>query len=398
MRKNNRLRFRMPDGEMQRRWDLVKNMMAEKDLDVIICQNSNLFLGGYVRWFTDVPAENNIQMSVMFYPDQEMTLLCSGAPNLELYPPVECRRRNFTVKNLPYCPGISFTAAAEARAVIDELKHRGCRRIGYIAPSMLPVCFMDRIRGAMQDAEFIDVTNEIDLMKAIKSEEEMNCIRRCAAIQDYVWYALPSIIRPGMKEYEVRAEIVELSSNLGSEEHLIFLGSNVPGKPCGTVMFQYANRVIQKGDYGMLLLEISGPGGYYCESARNFSLGEPTDEMMKMWNLAVESQDYIQTVMKPGTDSRDIVRIYNKYVEERGYGGEDRLFGHSQGYDLIERPAFMIDHEWGDEAMPIMAGMNVSTHPLITTDTCAVYVNNNYHITEKGAEKLHKFPSDWIII
>lgn len=398
MRNKTRLRYRMPDGEMQRRWTLVKKLMTEKDLDVVVCQNSNLFLGGYVRWFTDVPAENNIQMSVLFYPSKEITLLCSGATNLEPYPPVECRRENFTVKNVPYNPGISFTANAEANVVIDELKARECKRIGYIAPSMLPVCFMDRLRGAIYGAEFIDVTDEIDLLKAIKSEDEMVCIRKTAAIQDYVWCALPSIIRPGMKEYAIRAELVELTANLGSEEHLIFLGSNKPGKPCGTVMFQYANRTIEKGDYGMLLLEVSGPGGYYCESARNFSLGEPTDEMMTMWNLCVESQDYIATLMKPGMDSRDVVRIYNKYVEERGYGGEDRLLGHSQGYDLIERPAFMIDHEWGNEPMPILEGMNVSTHPLITTPTCAVYVNNNYYISATGAIRLHKSPSEWIII
>lgn len=121
----------------------------------------------------------------------------------------------------------------------------------------------------------MDITDELDLIKALKSEEEMEFIRAAAYVQDQAYAALPAIVKPGMTEYQVRAEVIELLMNLGSEEHLVFMGTAPQGKPCGMSTSQYVNRRICEGDYGTILIEVNGPGGYYCESARNFLWARP---------------------------------------------------------------------------------------------------------------------------
>src|SRR5215510_10905971 len=41
--------------ELERRWAAARKAMAERKIDALLMQNSNDFVGGYVRWFTDTP-------------------------------------------------------------------------------------------------------------------------------------------------------------------------------------------------------------------------------------------------------------------------------------------------------------------------------------------------------
>ena len=264
--------------------------------------------------------------------------------------------------------------------------------------AMITAGLMKALTESFPQIEFIDVTDDFDLIKALKSDEEMEFIRETARVQDEVWAALPAIVKPGMMEYQIRAEVIQLLMDLGSEEHLIFMGTAEQGKPCGMSTFQYANRRMNAGDYGTLLMEVSGPGGYYCESARNFTFGEPCKALVDAWAVAKEGQQMTADMLTPGRDSTEIVAKYNQFVAERGYSQEGRLFGHSQGYDLIERPAFMAYNENGNETMKIYAGMNCSLHPYLIDDEQTVYINDNYYVTDHGAERIHKTPPEIILL
>ena len=50
-----RIRFPMSDREMKRRWSTVQTVMQEQGIDVLIAQNADQYLGGYFRYFTDLP-------------------------------------------------------------------------------------------------------------------------------------------------------------------------------------------------------------------------------------------------------------------------------------------------------------------------------------------------------
>ncbi|MGI6451260.1 MAG: M24 family metallopeptidase [Desulfitobacteriia bacterium] len=398
MKAKERIRRPISDGELKRRWSLVKNLLKERNLDCLIVQNTNMHLGGYVRWLTDIPAEYNLPMTVIFPVDEEMTLIRSRLAPMYAYPPLWAVRGVKQILTERYSPSLYYTGETEVGLTIDYLRKRNFRGMGYAGRAFFSAEFMTKMKAAFPKTEFVGLTEEIDLMKAIKSEEEMELVRETCRIHDLIWAALPAIIKPGMYEYQIRSEVQQLAINLGSEEQLIFLGTAQPGLPCGMNMFNFANRRVQEGDYGTLLLEVSGPGGYYCESARNFCFGEPNKEHAEAWEVAVKAQKLTQDLLTPSRDSREIVREYNKYVSALGYCEEGRLYGHSQGYDLIERPAFMADSEDGVETMRIQAGMNCSLHPYFTSETLTVYINDNYYVTEHGAEKIHQTPPEIILL
>jgi hypothetical protein len=45
-----RILTRISDAELNRRWKAVRQMMKQRGLDAVIMQNTNDWLGGYVKW------------------------------------------------------------------------------------------------------------------------------------------------------------------------------------------------------------------------------------------------------------------------------------------------------------------------------------------------------------
>lgn len=389
-----RIRRPISDRELNRRWDAARDLMRKHDLDLAFTQGNNMHLGGYVRWFTDIPAEYNLHETVLFPIDDQMTLVRSSASKI----PQWALRGVKEVLYAPFAPTLAYTADSEAGLVIDYIRKRNSKRVGWIGKASITAGLMEKIIAAFPTVEFVDITNEFDMIKALKSDEEMELVRETARVHDLAWSALPAIVKPGMKEYQIRAEVAQLLANLGTEEHLLFMGTAQPRHACGMSTFQYANRTVKEGDYGVLLIEVNGPGGYYCESARNFCFGEPFKELQEAWDVAVAAQQLTADMLTPGRNANEIVAKYNEFVSARGYCQEGRLYGHSQGYDLIERPAFMADHKFGKEDMIIKPGMNISLHPYFIDDVQTVYINDNYYVTEKGAEKIHKTAPRIIIL
>ena len=64
--------------ELERRWGLVRAAMAERRIDALLMQNNNDFMGGYVKYFTDLPATNGYPVTVVFPRDEGMTVIGQG--------------------------------------------------------------------------------------------------------------------------------------------------------------------------------------------------------------------------------------------------------------------------------------------------------------------------------
>src|SRR5438045_5414729 len=66
-------------AELERRWAAVRKEMAARNIDALVMQNASDWLGGYVKWFTDVPAHNDYPRNVIFHRDDLMTVVEMGA-------------------------------------------------------------------------------------------------------------------------------------------------------------------------------------------------------------------------------------------------------------------------------------------------------------------------------
>ncbi len=72
-------------------------------------------------------------------------------------------------------------------------------------------------------------------------------------------------------------------------------------------------------------------------------------------------------------------------MKQRGFPPEIRLYAHSQGYDMVERPMIR-----ADETMPIEANMNFAVHPGYDTATMWTTICDNYMV---GSERRRPVPA-----
>jgi Xaa-Pro aminopeptidase len=375
-------------AELERRWAAARREMSARGIDALVMQNANDWLGGYVKWFTDVPATNGYPKTVVFHAADPMILIEMGGfrvvRKLKGADPVH--RGIDEVIGSPSFLCVNYTDTYHADCVLDALKRRGYRSIGLVGPGSMPHAFVTRLKDGLAGTAFVDVTDAIDRLKAIKSEEEIGLIRRCAEMQDAVFAKVLKAIKPGMRDIDVTALAQHEGQVLGSEQG-IFLGSSAPvGQAARFAPRHFQGRTLKAGDHLVLLIENNGPGGYFAEIARTIVLDKPSNELIDGFEAMKEAQDYTLSLMKPGTSCRDIANAHDAYMKERGLPPELRLYAHSQGYDMVERPMLR-----ADETMAIEASMNFAVHPGYETPSMWSTICDNYMVGANGVgECLHK--------
>src|SRR5882757_2442303 len=121
--------------ELERRWLAVRAAMTERGVDVLVMQNSNEFSGGYVKWFTDMPAGNGTMTTVVFPKDDLMTIVAPGPFGVDAKPPAGDPVRRGVKRFLasPNFLGASFTTALDVENAETALAGFSGATIGLVA-------------------------------------------------------------------------------------------------------------------------------------------------------------------------------------------------------------------------------------------------------------------------
>ena len=385
-------------GELERRWTAVRAAMAEQRIDVLLMQNNNDHMGGYVKYFTDLPAMFGYPVTVTFPKDDRMSVISQGAigADVQLPPEGDGLRRgvkhSMTTSSFASAPYSLVYDAQHAEKALDTYAGG---TIGLVGLGTLPVSLVDYLRGGkLSKAKFVDASDLVDRIKVIKSAEEIALVRRTAALQDAAMKAAFAAIKPGMREAEVAA-VAEHAVNAGGGEQGIYLCSSTPGSDqLGQAAWQgnrhLQNRALREGDVFTLLVETNGPGAMYTELGRCCVLGKAPQELKDDLEIVLEARRLTLSMLKPGASCKDIWDAHNQFMRRHGKPEEQRLYCHGQGYDLVERPLVRFD-----EPMLIQKNMNITCHPNYVTKRFFNSITDNYLIGDNGVvEHLHQFPEE----
>lgn len=389
---NERINTAISTAELERRWSTVRAAMAERGIDVLLMQSNNDFMGGYVKYFTDVPATNGYPQTVVFPREEGMSVVGQGPHNVirELPPEGDgVRRGTARMMTTPSYASAPYTAHYDAALAEKALAPYAKGTVGLLGTAAISFALIDYLkRNTLSGAKFIDASDMVDAIKAIKSDEELALIRRTAKMQDAAMEAAFKAIKPGMRDIEVAAIAEQVGHGMGSEQGLFLCSSAPVGVSAMFGNRHLQNRVIQKGDQFTLLVENNGPGGFYTELGRTCVLGKASQEMKDEFAFVLEAQKFMLGLLRPGASCKDIFEAYNAFMRKNGKPEEKRLHCHGQGYDMVERPLVRFD-----ETMPIQKNMNIVVHPTYVTARTFSWVCDNYLIGEQGPTGcLHTFP------
>jgi Xaa-Pro aminopeptidase len=156
--------------ELKRRWAIVRDAMKREKLDFILAQNSTEYFGWYVRWLTGLAALTNHPVTVIFPYDDEMTIIWSGPgvpDNLSL--PGVKKKIDVTV-----VPSLAYNNVIEAEKAVGELgKYANCH-VGLANQGTMSAPFHNFVTRRLRGVKFSDVTDVLDEIKAVKSNEEIH--------------------------------------------------------------------------------------------------------------------------------------------------------------------------------------------------------------------------------
>lgn len=383
-----RILRRISTSELERRWRAVRLAMAEKHIDFLLIQSNTDYLGGYVKWFTDMPAVHEYTATVIFPRDDEMTTIWHGAREpAEPSPPGWTLRGVKKRISVPLVPtSIHYTSIWAAEKAVEELASFGNCRIGFVNLGSISAAFYKYVTHRLAEAVFEDATDLVDHIKAIKSEEEINLIRETCALQDEVFEFILPLIQPGRKDFEIFAEVKAKCLEMGSTQQLVIGGSFPYGTRGGVVDCFLGNRVIGEGDQFKLFIETNGPSGFYAHIIRTVCIGRASAELEAQFEIACQAQKNVLKLLKPGANALDLWEANNAFLRNKGYPEEARLFAHSQGYDMVERPSLN-----PGETMRIAANMNIGIHPSVVSSKAHAIVCDNFLVRESvPPERLHK--------
>jgi Xaa-Pro aminopeptidase len=378
------------DQELERRWTAIRREMRDRSIDALIMQATNDWLGGYVKWFTDLPATNGYPRTVLIYVDEPMTVVEMGPfgtqHTLDGNDPIH---RGVGERLLtPSFHSIAYTNDYDAQLAVAALRRHPHRTVGLIGAGAMPHAFVAGIKTSLTSTAFVDATEFIDRIKAIKSPEEIALIRRTAEVQDAVFAKVLEYIRPGRRDVDITALAQYEGQLLGSEQGIFLGGSSPTGQRSPFVPRFMQGRTLKEGDQLSLLIENNGPGGFYAELARTIALGRASNELTDAFEAVKQAQAHTLSAMRPGTPCRDVAAAHDAFMEQRGLPPELRLYAHGQGYDMVERPLIR-----RDETMALEVGMCLAVHPGYETPSLFAVICDNY-IMEAGGPSacLHRTP------
>jgi Xaa-Pro aminopeptidase len=385
-----RLQTPISSAELERRWKAVRAAMEREKVDVLLMQNNNDYMGGYVKYFTDMPATNGYPNTVIFPRDDEMTVIAQGPfGGSEITAHGNGTWRGVKrIMTTPSYASAHYTKDYDPELACKALESYGKGTIGLVGTYQMSYAMVDFVKRRLPGARYVDASELVDRIKVIKSAEEMELIRRAALMQDSAMQAAFAAVKPGMRDTEVAALAQHYSQVHGSENGIYLCASMELGKPSKFGQRHMQNRVIQKGDQIALLVEDSGPGGMYTELGRSCVVGKVPQQMKEELAFCLESRKVTLDLLKPGTPCKEVWDTFNAFMRKNGRPMEARLYCHGQGYDLVERPLVRSDEPW-----TIEKDMNVVVHPTYLHGGYLNWLCDNYLIGGNGpGPRLHQFP------
>jgi Xaa-Pro dipeptidase len=234
-----------------------------------------------------------------------------------------------------------------------------------------------------QGFQLFDAQAPVERARAVKSAEELKCVRASVRATEVAVARMRDAIRPGLSENELWSVMHQGVIALGGdyiETRLLSSG------PRTNPWFQETgDRRMAENELVALDTDVVGCHGYYCDFSRTFHTGpaEPTPHQRELYRVAHEQVHHNMGLMRAGMSFRDYAdqawTIPEPYVANRyylsahgcGMTGEYPYLYHAMdyadsGYDGVLEPGMTIcvesyiGEEGGDEGVKLEQQMLIT--------------------------------------
>lgn len=236
--------------------------------------------------------------------------------------------------------------------------------------------------------------------RAIKTVDEINCIKMVASMCEAAWYRVWQELRPGIRDSELQRVSVEALIRAGADDPRPKAFRSGPAT--ATRAYEGPGRMIQHGDLVYAALCGIGYMGYRSCNYRTFIAGrKPNDQEKDWYKKVVERLDAIIDAAGPGVSTAELAKFFPP-ATNWGLKEEAEVLtmeiGHGIGLFQYEYP--LINRQWSlFHPQILQPGMTFAVESREGEKGIGgVRLENMVVITETGAEIMDHFPRDEICV
>lgn len=375
---------------VKQRHNRLKEKMAEEGLDAVVIQKPET-----VFYFSNFnPVINSHPVFLVAGPGMTPCLLVH-ALRME-----HAKAEGATERVEIYGSwGDKASIAAKPADAIRELLEKEKLRIG-MELDYVNVEFYREVSEKLAPREIVSITGWLSMMKIIKDEYEISCIRKSAKLVDMGVKTAIAFLERGRSEAEASTEgqyaMRGLWNEKFSETEVCGFGTSEGGMIDSLHVWCLSNGRIAYGcdcpkDYHPARGDLSLPmawaktNGYHAENERTVIVGELDSFKKKAYEGMLRARESIFEILRPGVL---IGEVYNRAAQvytDYGFGNilPGRV-GHGIGCSAHEFPSL----ERGNQ-LTLCPGMVISVEPgLMDKSWGGVRHSDTVLITEEGFERL----------
>jgi Xaa-Pro aminopeptidase len=325
------------------------------------------------------------EASAVFVPAEGESVLLVG-PESEIYAAHRSVFRNiermleYRESAEPECPGMSFKSYKD---IVAEYTLKGTiKKLGIVGWSITPLPVYMSLKEQFPQAELIKADSALLPLRFIKSENELNCLRKAYEISELAIEAIINEISTGMTELQVigiaQREIYKHGGEYEGHSLYCFCGAstnNAISRPTHNKIVK--NEVIQ--------LNIGARvSGYSSSVGLPVSIGPLPERKKKLIEFGLEAHFKTIEMMGAGKPAGAVVRDYEAWVKSRGFE-KYMLYGPCHAIGMME-----VEQPWMESTsdFELQKNMTFQVDTFFYEEDFGLRWENGVIITEKGVEKL----------
>ena len=236
-------------------------------------------------------------------------------------------------------------------------------------------------------------SDAIDSGRMVKDETELKKLQKAETIGDEAFTHILDVLKPGITEAEIALELEYYMKKQGASK-LSFDSIIASGPNSSMPHAQVTDRKLRQGDFVTMDFGCIYQG-YCSDMTRTVAIGEPSDEMRKVYQIVLDANQRAMEQIAEGKKCSDIDALARDYIREQGYG---EYFGHGLGHgvglDIHEEPRFSPKCDVITEE-----NMVITVEPgIYLPGRFGVRIEDLVVVKKNGYEKLSKSNKELIII
>ncbi len=251
------------------------------------------------------------------------------------------------------------------------------------------------IRNVVRPVKFKPAPNVVEPFTQPKSLEEIEFIKKACAISEQTFKKVLEIIKPGMTERDIAAEISYISRKLGSENDA-FPPLVISGSRGSLVHGQPTDRKLKKNE--IVILDFGCKvNGFGSDIARTICLGtKPTKEQKAVHDVLRAALTAAIEGVRPGMNGKTLDSMARKLIEKAGYGDYFKhSLGHGIGLGAHEKPTITFRLE--DQIVPEDSVLAIEPGIYIP-GKFGMRIEDVVHVTRNGGVAVTTAPMEMVCL